>query len=113
MAGVVDVADPGDGALGDRPLGFSTEGNVDPPASPGGTNGSDYGSNAPSPIMVDIGPSADDHGMTEDGVGGATVSPVTNTTPPRQSARLYPSSMVGTWGRVGMRRLGGGGQLNG
>ena len=33
------VPDPGDGASGDHTLGLLTGGHVDPPASPGGTNG--------------------------------------------------------------------------
>ena len=42
-----DVADPGDGASGDRPLGLLTGGDVSPRASLGGTNGSASG-DAPS-----------------------------------------------------------------
>jgi hypothetical protein len=36
-----DVADPGDGVSGDRPLGSLTGGDVGPRASSGGTNGSE------------------------------------------------------------------------
>jgi hypothetical protein len=51
------VADPGDGASGDCPLGLLTGGNVSPLASPDGTNGSVDG-DAPLAVETSLGLSA-------------------------------------------------------
>ena len=86
-----DVADPGDGASGDSTLGHSAGENVGPPASPGGTNGSADGRDAPSTISMNVGPAANGHGTTEEDVGGANAGlPDANVTPAGRSARLYP-----------------------
>ena len=45
---------------------------------------------ASSSITMDVGPAANDQGMTEDDVGGATALPGANITPARQLTRLYP-----------------------
>jgi hypothetical protein len=45
---------------------------------------------ASSSIMMDVGLAADDQGMTEDDVRGATALPGANITPARQLTRLYP-----------------------
>ena len=85
-----DVADPGD-ASGDSTLGHSAGENVGPPASPGGTNGSADGRDAPSTISMNVGPAANGHGTTEEDVGGANAGlPDANVTPAGRSARLYP-----------------------
>ena len=86
-----DVADPGDGASGDSTLGHSAGENVGPPASPGGTNGSADGRDAPSTISMNVGPAANRHGTTEEDVGSANAGlPDANVTPAGRSARLYP-----------------------
>ncbi len=93
-----DVADPGDGASGDSTLGHSAGENVGPPASPGGTNGSADGRDAPLTIAMNVGP-----GTTEEDVGGANVgSPDANLTPAGRSARLYPL-FIGRSGGSGRR----------
>ena len=87
-----DIADPfGVGAMGDRTLGLSTGENVGPQASPGGTNGSAEGCDAPLTIAVDVGPAADGHVTTEEDVGGANASSSSaNVAPVEQLTRLYP-----------------------
>ncbi len=76
-----DVTDPGNGASGNFILGLLTGGIVGPLASPGGTISSAV-RNAPSTVVMDVGPAANKHGTTEDDVDGtnlclseATVTP--------------------------------------
>ena len=103
------------GASGDRPVGFSAEGRIRPPASPVGPIGSVDGGDAPLPVALNISPAADGHRPTEESVGTANVGLLgANGAPTRQSTGLYPlfnGRHAGRGRRIAT--VGGGGQLNG
>ena len=103
------------GASGDRPVGFSTEGRIRPPALPVGPIGSVDGGDAPLPVALNISPAADGHRPTEESVGTANVGLLgANGAPTRQSTGLYPlfnGRHAGRGRRIAA--VGGGGQLNG
>ena len=106
-----DVVDPCDGISGDRTLCPSAGGSAVPHASPGRTDGSADGCDAPLTVAMDVGPVADGHGTTGDDVGGANASsPNANVTPARQLTRLYPlfngKKRAGSANLVGWERGG-------
>ena len=78
-------------ASGDSTLGLSAGENVGPLASPGGTNHSADGRDAPSTIAMNVGPVANGHGTMEEDVGGANAGlPDANVTPAGRLTRMYP-----------------------